>query len=207
MVLFILGFMRIEDWMTSSVITIGPEASIRDALETMRQHSIRHLPVLSGDSFVGLVSLGDLKQSILASMIEHLKISDVMVREVHCATRQTSLEQAARIIHTFGVGCLPVLDAGRLIGILTVRDILKAFIEIMGVLQGSCRIDVVLKQVPGSMDEVIGVIKAKGGEVVSVGMTIGATDTLHYFRVMGGDVGAMADELNELGYRGVSVAD
>ena len=100
--------MRIENWMTTKVITIRPEAGIRDAIEIMRQHSIRHLPVMSGEKLVGLVSLGNLKQSILASMIEHLRISDVMVRDVHCATLATSLEQAARIMHTRAIGCLPV---------------------------------------------------------------------------------------------------
>ena len=200
--------MRIENWMTTAVISIRPEAGIRDALETMRQHSIRHLPVVEGDSFVGLVSLGDLKQSILASMIETLKISDVMVRDVHCATKATSLEQAAGIIYKQGVGCLPVLDEARqLVGILTVRDILKAFIDIMGVLQGGCRIDVILKQVHGSMDEVIGVIEEKGGQVISVGMTINQGETRHHFRVVNGDVDAMAAELIELGYRGLSITD
>lgn len=189
------------------MITIRPEAGIRDAIEIMRQHSIRHLPVMSGEKLVGLVSLGNLKQSILASMIEHLRISDVMVRDVHCATLATSLEQAARIMHTRAIGCLPVLDGGRMVGILAVRDILKAFIEIMGVLQGGQRIDVILKQVHGSLEEVIGVIEANGGQVVSVGMTINENESLHHFRVADGDVESMAAELNELGYRGVSIAD
>ena len=193
--------------MTTKVITIRPDAGIRDAIEIMRQHSIRHLPVMSGEKLVGLVSLGNLKQSILASMIEHLRISDVMVRDVHCATLATSLEQAARIMHTRAVGCLPVLDGGRMVGILAVRDILKAFIEIMGVLQGGQRIDVILKQVHGSLEEVIGVIEANGGQVVSVGMTINENESLHHFRVADGDVESMAAELNELGYRGVSIAD
>ena len=193
--------------MTTKVITIRPEAGIRDAIEIMRQHSIRHLPVMSGEKLVGLVSLGNLKQSILASMIEHLRISDVMVRDVHCATLATSLEQAARIMHTRAIGCLPVLDGGRMVGILAVRDILKAFIEIMGVLQGGQRIDVILKQVHGSLEEVIGVIEANGGQVVSVGMTINENEALHHFRVADGDVEAMAAELSELGYRGVSIAD
>ena len=193
--------------MTTKVITIRPEAGIRDAIEIMRQHSIRHLPVMSGEKLVGLVSLGNLKQSILASMIEHLRISDVMVRDVHCATLATSLEQAARIMHTRAIGCLPVLDGGRMVGILAVRDILKAFIEIMGVLQGGQRIDVILKQVHGSLEEVIGVIEANGGQVVSVGMTINENESLHHFRVADGDVESMAAELSELGYRGVSIAD
>lgn len=86
---------------------------------------------------MGLVALGDLKQAILASIIEQLKVSDVMIREPFTVTRDTSLEKAAQIIYEKRIGCLPVVEDGVIVGILTVNDILKAFIDIMGVLKGA----------------------------------------------------------------------
>ncbi|HNY65905.1 MAG TPA: CBS domain-containing protein [Deltaproteobacteria bacterium] len=197
--------MNVEAWMARNLITIGKDAGIRDALMVMKKHSIRHLPVVENDLFVGLVSSGDLKQVILASMLENLKVSDVMLQNPFTVTKDTPLERAAMIIFEKNIGCLPVVEEGRIEGILTVKDILKAFIEIMGVLKGGTRLDVILKQVHGSFDEVVGIIEDKGGYIISAGMSVNGDDNAHHFRISGGDTGAMADELAKLGYRGVKL--
>ncbi len=199
--------MKVESWMVKEVITITSRADIREALTVMKKHSVRHLPVVDGGVFTGLVALGDLKQAIIASMIEQLKVSDVMIREPFTVTRDTSLEKAAQIIYEKRIGCLPVVEDGEIVGILTVNDILKAFIEIMGVLKGGSRIDVILKDVHGSFDEVVSIIEAKGGYIISAGMTMNGEENVHHFRISGGDSGEIARELANTGYRGVKVID
>jgi acetoin utilization protein AcuB len=199
--------MKVESWMVKDVITIGCDAGIRDALMVMKKHSVRHLPVVDNTDFIGLVTLGDLKQSILASMIEQLKVSDVMIREPYTITRDTSLEMAARIIYEKRIGCLPVVEENKIVGILTVNDILKAFIDIMGVLKAGSRIDVILKNVHGSFDEVVSIIEATNGYIISAGMTINGDENYHHFRISGGDTAAIARELTNMGYRGVKVID
>jgi len=199
--------MKVESWMVKDVITITSNAGIREALTVMKKHSVRHLPVVDGGAFVGLVALGDLKQAILASIIEQLKVSDVMIREPFTVTRDTSLEKAAQIIYEKRIGCLPVVEDGVIVGILTVNDILKAFIDIMGVLKGGSRIDVILKSVHGSFAEVISIIQANGGYIISAGMTMNGEENIHHFRISGGETGAIARELTNLGYRGVKVTD
>ncbi|RLB01326.1 MAG: signal transduction protein [Deltaproteobacteria bacterium] len=198
-----MGGMKVCSWMIPNVVTIGPDAGIREALEVMKKYSIRHLPVVDNDEFVGLVTLGDLKQAILASMLEQLKVNDVMIREPYTTSPDTTLESAAMVIYEKNIGCLPVLDGKELVGIITVNDILKAFIDIMGVLKAGSRIDVVLKRIPGSFDEVISIIEAKGGFVISVGMSINGENPIHHFRVSGGNIAAIAQELRDLGYRKV----
>jgi acetoin utilization protein AcuB len=199
--------MKVESWMVKDVITITSKAGIKEALTVMKKHSVRHLPVVDGDSLVGLVALGDLKQAILASMIEQLKVSDVMIREPYTVTRDTSLEKAAQVIYEKRIGCLPVVEDGEIVGIITVNDILKAFIDIMGVLKGGSRIDVILKSVHGSFDEVVSIIEAKGGYIISAGMTMNGEENIHHFRISGGEPGEIARELTSLGYRGVKVTD
>jgi len=199
--------MKVNSWMVADVVTIKPEAGIRNALMLMKRHSIRHLPVLEKGVFVGLVTLGDLKQAILASMIEQLKVKDVMVQNPYTITQDTSLEKAARIIYEKNIGCLPVLDNGGLVGIITVNDILRAFIEIMGVLKEGSRMDAVLKHVPGSLDEVISIIESHGGFIISVGMSINGEETIHHFRISGGDTSNIAQELVSLGYKSVKVIE
>jgi acetoin utilization protein AcuB len=197
--------MIVESWMSRNLVTIGKDAGIKDALMVMKKHSIRHLPVVENDLFVGLVSSGDLKQVILASMLENLKVSDVMLQNPFTVSLDTPLERAAMIIFDKNIGCLPVIEEGKAVGILTVKDILKAFIEIMGVLKGGTRLDVILKHVHGSFDEVVGIIEDKGGYIISAGMSVSGEDNSHHFRISGGDPDGMADELAKLGYRGVKV--
>ncbi|MDT8273406.1 MAG: CBS domain-containing protein [Desulfomonilia bacterium] len=193
--------------MVKDVITIGRDAGIRDALMVMKKYSVRHLPVVENSLFAGLVTLGDLKQVILASMLETLKVSDVMIQEPFTITRDTSLDLAAQIIYEKRIGCLPVVEDGILVGILTVNDILKAFIDIMGVLKSGARVDVILKNVHGSFDEVISIIERYGGYIISAGMTINGDENTHHFRISGGDTAAIAKELTALGYRGVKVIE
>ncbi len=193
--------------MVRDVVTIASHAGIREALTVMKSHSVRHLPVVDGGRLVGLVTLGDLKQAILASMIEQLLVRDVMVRDPYTTTKDTPLEKAAQLIYEQRIGCLPVVEEGSVVGILTVNDILKAFIDIMGVLKAGSRIDVILKNVHGSFDEVVGIIEDKGGYIISAGMTMNGDDNVHHFRVSGGDTEAMARALTTLGYKGVKVID
>lgn len=199
--------MKVDSWMIKDLVTIGSDAGIRDALMVMKKHSVRHLPVIDNSQFVGLVTLGDLKQAILAAMLESLKVSDVMIQSPYTITRETTLEKAARIIYEKNIGCLPVVEEGRILGIITVNDILKAFIDIMGVLKAGARIDVILKGIHGSFDEVVSIIEQQGGYIISAGMTINGDDNAHHFRVSGGDTAAMAQELTDLGYRGVRVIE
>jgi acetoin utilization protein AcuB len=199
--------MKVESWMVKDVVTITSKSAIKDALMVMKKHSVRHLPVVDKGSFVGLVALGDLKQAIIASMIEQLKVSDVMIREPYTITRETTLEKAAQIIYEKRIGCLPVVEDDKIVGILTVNDILKAFIDIMGVLKGGSRVDVILKNVHGSFDEVVSIIESKGGYIISAGMTLNGEDNTHHFRISGGDAPDIARELTSMGYRGVKVID
>jgi acetoin utilization protein AcuB len=199
--------MKVESWMVKDVVTITSKSAIKDALMVMKKHSVRHLPVVDQGSFVGLVALGDLKQAIIASMIEQLKVSDVMIREPYTITRETTLEKAAQIIYEKRIGCLPVVEDDKIVGILTVNDILKAFIDIMGVLKGGSRVDVILKNVHGSFDEVVSIIESKGGYIISAGMTLNGEDNTHHFRISGGDAPDIARELTSMGYRGVKVID
>jgi len=197
----------VNDWMVRNVITIDPEVGVKDALAVMKKHSVRHLPVVENGAFIGLITSGDVKQAILTCMLETLKVKNVMLTNPYTIRRDNSLEDAAQLIYEKNIGCLPVVEDGKVLGILTVNDILKAFIDIMGVLKAGSRMDVILKHVHGSFDEVVSIIAQKGGFIISVGMSLNEDETVHHFRVSGGDIQGMAEELVRLGYRGVKVID
>lgn len=162
--------MIVRRWMTTKVVTINKEASIQEALAVMKQHSIRHLPVVSeGMSLLGWVTDADLRGVLIASMLEELTLEDIMIRKPCTAYPDMRLEDAAQIILERRIGGLPVVEDGKLMGIITVVDILSAFITIMGLLTNSSRLDV--KPPPamaGSLEKITQLIQEHRAEVISI---------------------------------------
>jgi len=95
------------------------------------------------------------------------------------------------------------------VGIITVGDILAAFIEIMGVLQASSRIDVVLGDNPKAFEKVSGIIKQQGGEIISVGMGNSHENSkkFYFFRLKKCDVDIIAKAVADNGYEVISIIE
>jgi acetoin utilization protein AcuB len=163
--------MKVRRRMVHKLVTIAPEKKVIDALNVMKKHSIRHLPVMDGHTFVGFVSEFDLREVRFLPMSEEIKVQDVMIKDPVTIGPEESLEDAARLIFDRKIGGLPVLEHGKLVGVITSKDILAAFIEIIGVLESSSRIDVVLGNKPEAFEEISRIIKENGGNIISVGTT------------------------------------
>ncbi|MCX7822338.1 MAG: CBS domain-containing protein [Syntrophobacterales bacterium] len=162
--------MLVKDWMTKEVVWIRPEATIQDALKMMKHYSIRHLPVKEGDgTFVGWITDSDVRSVLIASMIEQLTVSDVMVREPYVASPEDHLEDVAFVMITKKIGGLPVLEGDQLVGVITVIDVLRAFMEMLGGLESAGRIDIVCRS-NGDYDlaKIIDIVHNSGATVVSV---------------------------------------
>ena len=131
----------VADIMTKELVTLGPEDSLMEALEVMRRHRIRRLPVVAGDRLVGLLCEGDVKRaqpSILSSnqaefdrVMQDTQASRVMIREPVTVTADTPLRGAAQTLHETKFGTLPVVDGEKLIGIVTDADCLRVLIELL----------------------------------------------------------------------------
>ena len=122
---------------------------------------------------------------------------------------EENLEEAAKLIYHYKLGGLPVLEDGKLVGIITVGDILAAFIEIMGVLQASSRIDVILGENPEAFEDVSRIIKQMGGDIISVGMGNAEEKDgkFYFFRLKKCDVEQIAESIANNGYEVVSVIE
>jgi CBS domain-containing protein len=131
------GPLRVRDLMTSEVTTLhrNDKLSLADDLMTMKR--VRHLPVLEdeSDELVGILSQRDLFRGALARalgygekaqrrMLDTLVVKEVMTNQVVTTDPDTALADAARTMLERKIGCLPVLEKGRLIGILTESDFL-----------------------------------------------------------------------------------
>jgi len=192
--------------MTRDPISISPEASIQEAIELMKTHSIRHLPVVDGqERLVGWVSDTELRGVFIASMIEELTVGDVMIADPITVSSSDVLEQAALLISKHKIGGMPVLEDGKLVGIITVVDILEAFVDIMGVLGSSSRLDVRLGDSRDAFPEVSRIIREHDGEIISVGILSQETpERIYSFRIEKCDTEPLRQALEEQGYKVVS---
>jgi acetoin utilization protein AcuB len=141
--------LRVADCMTRGVATIHSDALARGAAEMMRTRRIRHLPVVDREGgLVGIVTDRDLRQVLfdprlqaradrLADALKGVTVRDVMTWAVLTARPETPLRDAARLMHARKVGALPVVSGGRVVGILSEGDVLKAFAQALG--QGFAR--------------------------------------------------------------------
>jgi acetoin utilization protein AcuB len=136
--------MRVADCMTRGVATIHADALAQGAAEMMRKRRIRHLPVVDYEKgLVGIVTDRDLRQVLfdpliraraahLADALKTVRVTDVMTRAVLTVQPETPLRDAIRLMHERKVGALPVVSAGRVVGILGETDVLKTFAQALG---------------------------------------------------------------------------
>jgi len=163
--------MKISELMIPDPITITEEASIQDAIRLMKTNSIRHLPVVGkGKALKGFVTLADLKQGLIPSMVGDLSLSDLMIKDPVIVDPDDDIEIAAQRIYKNKIGGMPVVKRGKLVGIITESDILRAFIDMMGLLTASSRIDVAMDDQPGLFRKALDMINDAGGDIISVGM-------------------------------------
>jgi acetoin utilization protein AcuB len=201
--------MNISSLMISDPITVSEDTSITEAIELMKVNSIRHLPVVStGNILRGFVTLADLKQGLIPSMVGNLSLTDLMIREPITVDPDDDLEIAAQLIYKHKIGGLPVVKNRKLVGIITGTDLLRAFIDMMGILTSSSRIDVVIKDKPGSLKTAMQIITDSGGDIINVGMTAQqAKERIYFFRLSACKTGGIKSALENGGYKVMDAMD
>jgi acetoin utilization protein AcuB len=128
--------------MTAPANSLSKDASLLDAVLTFRRTGFRHLPIVDDGRIVGIISerdiqrvspslLGNVVQEEYNSVFEKTRLKDVMTRDPLTVTPDTPLRDAAIILNEQKVGCLPVAVGGKLIGIVTVIDMLHALIHLL----------------------------------------------------------------------------
>ncbi len=201
--------MKIRDLMIAHPICITANASIQEAIELMKANRIRHLPVVSrGRRLEGLVTLADLKQGLLPSMLGDVTLKDLMIADPITVAPEEEIETAAQLIYKYKIGGLPVTKNGRLVGIITETDLLRAFIEMLGLLATSSRLDVAAGNKPESLRRVLQIIGEHGGDVLNVFMTLEkAKRRVYHFRLAACDTEPIRKALTAAGFRVTAAID
>ncbi len=168
--------MFVSKSMTQKVITIHPEDTILAARETMKAHRIRHLPVVDTENrLIGIVTDRDIR-SAMPSIVLHdynsreerdklgkMKVQDVMTREPVTVHPSHTIEDVLLLVQSTRVGALPVVDdEGHVKGIIGVRDLIRAFINVLGIGEPGTLLCILVEDKIGTMKRIVDAITEEG---------------------------------------------
>jgi acetoin utilization protein AcuB len=158
--------------MVSQVITIEKDASVFEAQEKMAANGIRHLPIVDDDNrLLGIVTDRDIRSAMPYSLIKekgiaekreqiaHLKVEDIMTRDPKTISPMYTIQDALLMIQKSKVGAFPVVDDdGKLKGILSVRDLLRAFVNVLGIGQPGTLVGIEVEEKIGQLKKIVDAI-------------------------------------------------
>jgi acetoin utilization protein AcuB len=190
--------------MSVEPLTVEPGASVDQALGMMHDKEVRHLPVVADGRLLGLVTDGQLRTAWFPSLLEEVSVRDVMTDDPLVIQADDTVYQAARLLYQHKLTGLPVMEAGKLAGIITLADILKVFVDLLGLLHDTSRLDVALRS-GGSLEEVHRLIQDQGGQVVSVALLSSDPGRRVYsFRLESADLEPFARAVSRAGHEVLS---
>lgn len=164
--------MFVSNSMTRKVITVEPDDGIFKAQELMAENKIRHLPVIgSGNRLVGVVTDRDIRSALPYKFFKsalseeekknftELKIKDIMTKDPITISPAYTIQDALLVIQDTRVGALPVVkEDGTLTGIISVRDLLRAFINVLGIGEPGTLLCILVEEKVGQLKKIIDAI-------------------------------------------------
>jgi len=170
----------VENWMNPNVITVDADDSMLDATKMLKEHNIRHLPVLEKGKLVGVITDRDLKRASpsdataleaheLLYLIANIKVREIMTKNPITVPYNYTIEEAAEILLQAKISGMPVVDKdGDVIGTITQTDLFRVLISLTGVGKKGVQFAFLLEDRPGSIKDVADVIRAYGGRMASI---------------------------------------
>jgi acetoin utilization protein AcuB len=164
--------MFIDKSMTRNVITIDPESSIVDAAKRMQEHKIHQLPVVNeANILLGIITDRDVRSALPSCLLseednqqqrerlEKLKVADIMTRNPVAVSPANTLEDALLLMQKVPVGAFPVVDGdGRLVGIVSNHDLMRAFINVLGIHEPGTLLCILAENKLGTMKRIVDAI-------------------------------------------------
>ena len=206
--------MRIRDFMSTNVIAADEKTSIHDARKIMKAHRIRRLPVLKKNKLVGLVTehmLLEASPSPATSLSIHelhyllakMTVQDIMVKNPYTISPNMPAEEAMQVGKENGYGAFPVVEDGRLVGIVTESDIVRIMTRVLGVREKGTRIDIQVSREFGNMQRIMKILDQNKTLLLSM-MTLPPEDDekqwLIVLRLKSEDADGIAKELKADGF-------
>ena len=172
--------MLVKIWMSTNVITVNQDSSMENAMDLLKQHKIKMLPVMKNNKLVGIVTDRDLKRASasdatsleiheLLYLITKIKVKEIMSKPPITIPDDYTAEEAAAVLLKNNISGAPVVDYhGQIMGVITQNDIFRMLISLTGVKNKGVQFAFQLDDRPGSIQEIADVIRTYGGRMVSI---------------------------------------
>jgi acetoin utilization protein AcuB len=174
--------MFVSQSMTRRVITVEKGTGIFEAQEKLTEHRIRHLPVVDAeDRLIGIVTDRDIRSALPFSSykdperesakenLADLTIGDIMTADPRTVSPEDTIQDALLLLQELRVGALPVVDRNRnILGIISVRDLMRAFINVLGIGQPGTLIGILVKEEIGQLKKIVDVVTEENVSIGSV---------------------------------------
>jgi acetoin utilization protein AcuB len=166
--------------MTTDLITVTPDTPLVKARDLLREHNIKQVPVVDPKGIlVGILTDRDIKQAWaspattlsiyeLTYVLQKLTVESVMVKDPITVTPNSTIERAAKILHDRKIGSLPVVEGGKLVGIITSTDLMEVLLDGLGVQEESGRLVVLVRDRIGVLADVCSILKDANISIVSM---------------------------------------
>ena len=202
--------MFVAQWMTQAPQSVSSKTPVMEAMQLLRKGGYRRLPVVDGSRLVGIVTDRDLKNATPSSantlsvyelnyLLSKLVVREVMTKPVVTVSPHDPVEQASLLMEEHKISGLPVVDGGKLTGILTITDLLRAFVAMLGLREGGTRVTVSLPDEPGVLARAASAAAPSNIiAVVTAGVQAGSYREL-VLRVVGDGAAAFPERLQAAG--------
>lgn len=213
--------MIVEEVMSKKPITVKKDDSLHKAQNLMVKNSIRHLPVLEHQELIGIITESDIRgafiqpntnsdEPVIHLVPSKMKVKDYMTKDPQTVAPETNIEDAALLIYQKKIGSLPVITGNKLVGIISILDILGLFIDLMGILHSSSRVDVVMGKDPKNFEAVSKIIHDEGLSIISVGMSSPDKDKkkqVYFFRLDLCTTKSVVKKIEQAGFKVLAAID
>jgi acetoin utilization protein AcuB len=153
--------MLARNCMSKRLVTVGPEDSIADARALLVKYGIHHLPVVKEQRLVGIVTDRDVRSAPAKAK----SVAKIMTSKPLVIGPDTFVDEAARQLRRHRIGGLPVVEDGRLVGILTAADVLDAFVDLSGVRETTTQIIIAGAKGSKAAAQVCDIVRKSRGEI------------------------------------------
>jgi len=171
--------MLVRKKMKTDLVTVTKNDRMTTAKKILQEKNIRHLPVVEGKKLVGLVTNMDIRKAEaspatsleireLHYLLDKLTVGEIMTRNVITISPDISVEEATTLLHDNKIGCLPVVEDGNLVGIITENDVMEILIDVMGMKEKGSRLEILAEDKPGALADITRIIKEHNVNITSV---------------------------------------
>ena len=193
--------MVVRHRMTQPPVTVSPQDTLATAQEKMTAGHFRRVPVVQDGALVGILTDRDIRRHV--GVEERTRVGAAMTETPMSVSPQTTVEEAVQLMLKHQISGLPVLENGKVVGILTTSDVLRAFLEMTGAsAPESVRIDLLQTEKGGDLAKAAAIVNEIGGEVLGVGTYRDpwSEQPIFYVRLRGVEAAAASAALQNKGY-------